>query len=139
MFIKGVYMIDATRVRMMTKLAVYESGEGKKELKMHRYSKRTYLSLKQLESFFAMTLAYFLGAVLYSSRYYSEIVTKGLAFDYRQLILHMLCGYVIVTLLNFIVTDWICRRKYDRMTVHVEEYDKNLYALKTYLEREEMK
>lgn len=131
-------MIDATKVRMMTKLASYESGEGKKELKMHRYSKGTYLSLKQLESFFAMTLAYGLCALLYCSRYYTEIMTKGLAFSYREIFLHILIGYVILIVVNFIVTDRIVRRKYDTMLRHIEEYDKNLFALTTYLEKEEV-
>lgn len=132
-------MIDATKVRMMTKLAIYESGEGKKELKMHRYSKGTYLSLKQLEGFFAMTLAYVLGAVLYGSRYYTEIVTKGFAFDYRLLSGQLLFVYVIALLVNFIVTDRTERLRYGRMMAHIAEYDKNLFALTTYLEKEEVK
>lgn len=132
-------MIDATKVRMMTKLAVYESGEGKKELKMHRYSKGTYLSLKQLESFFAITLAYVLGAILYGSRYYTEIVKKGLAFDYGHLLVHIFVGYAVVIVLNFILTDRIVRRRYDRMTSHIKEYDKNLFTLNRYLEKEEVK
>ena len=117
-------MIDATKVRMMTKLASYESGDGKKELKMHRYSKGTYLSLKQLESFFAITLAYALGAFLYCSRYYTEIMTKGLAFDYRQLIMHILLGYIALIVVNLLS--------------HIKEYDKNLFALNSYLEKEEL-
>ena len=40
-----------------------EGQQRKKELKMHRYSMRTYLSLKLLGSFFAVTVAYGLGAV----------------------------------------------------------------------------
>lgn len=131
-------MIDATKVRMMTKLASYESGDGKKELKMHRYSKGTYLSLKQLESFFAITLAYALGAFLYCSRYYTEIMTKGLAFDYRQLIMHILLGYIALIVVNFIVTDRLVRHRYDTMLSHIKEYDKNLFALNSYLEKEEL-
>ena len=74
-------MIDVSKVRMMTKLAVYEKEKAKKELKMHRYSMRSYLSLKLLGSFFAVTVAYGLGASLYMMRYYSNIMTEGLAFS----------------------------------------------------------
>lgn len=131
-------MIDATKVRMMTKLAIYESGEGKKDLKAHRKNRQTYLGFKQLESFFSMTVAYALGAFLYSTRYYTEIMTKGLAFDYRQLFLHIVIGYAILVVVNFVVTDRIFRRRYDQMLKRIKEYDKNLFALKTYLEKEEL-
>lgn len=131
-------MIDATKVRMMTKLASYESGDGKKELKMNRYSRGAYLSLKQLESFFAVTLAYVLGVVLYCSRYYTEIMTKGLTFGYRQIVLPILIGYMVLILVNFIVTDRIVRRRYNRMLTHIKEYDKNLFALNAYLQKEEL-
>lgn len=77
-------MIDVSKVRMMTRLAVYEKQQGKKELKMHRFSMRTYLSLKLIGSFFAVTVAYVLGAALYMMRYYSNIMTEGLAFSYGE-------------------------------------------------------
>ena len=43
-------MIDPKKVRLMTKLAVYEEGPGKKDLRINGYSKRTYVNIKQLES-----------------------------------------------------------------------------------------
>ena len=54
-------MIDPKKVRLMTKLAVYEEGPGKKDLKINCYSKRTYVNIKQLESIIAITVAYLLG------------------------------------------------------------------------------
>ena len=41
-------MIDPKKVRLMTKLAVYEEGPGKKDLRINGYSKRTYVNIKQL-------------------------------------------------------------------------------------------
>ena len=43
-------MINPKKVRLMTKLAVYEEGPGKKDLRINGYSKRTYVNIKQLES-----------------------------------------------------------------------------------------
>ena len=50
-------MIDPKKVRLMTKLAVYEEGPGKKDLRINGYSKRTYVNIKQLESVIAITAA----------------------------------------------------------------------------------
>ena len=74
-------MIDVTKVHMMTKLATYEKEKGKKELKMHRYSRTAYLSLKLIEGFLAVTFGFLLGAGLYMMRYYTNIMTQGLAFS----------------------------------------------------------
>ena len=54
-------MIDPKKVRLMTKLAVYEEGPGKKDLRINGYSNRTYVNIKQLESVIAIPAAYILG------------------------------------------------------------------------------
>lgn len=130
-------MIDATKVRMMTKIAVYEKQKGKKELKMHRYTLRGYLSLKLLESFLAVTIAYILGAGLYIFRYYSNIVTEGLAFSYEGILIHILIVYGIVMIINLILTFVIQKKKYLAMLKNIKKYDKNLFLLKKYLDKEE--
>ena len=65
-------MIDPKKVRLMTKLAVYEEGPGKKDLKINCYSKRTYVNIKQLESIIAITVAYLLGLGLYCFGIYTD-------------------------------------------------------------------
>lgn len=130
-------MIDVSKVRMMTKLAIYEKGNGKKELKMYRYSMRAYLSLKLLGSFFAVTVAYGFGACLYMMRYYSNIIVEGLAFSYQKIFIHILIVYGIVMSINLIGTFIIQRKRYLKMMKNMKQYDKNLFVLKKYLEKEE--
>ncbi|MCD8018030.1 MAG: hypothetical protein LUF92_00100 [Clostridiales bacterium] len=131
-------MIDATKVHMMTKLAVYETKTGKKELKMHRYSRKNYLTMKILESFFAVTIVCALGAGIYIMRYYSNIMTEGLAYPYGDLIRPILVLYVMITVIDLLVIYRIEAKRYDRMMDHVKQYDKNLFSLKKYLEREDI-
>lgn len=122
---------------MMTKLAVYEKQQGKKELKMHRFSMRTYLSLKLIGSFFAVTVAYVLGAALYMMRYYSNIMTEGLAFSYGGILKNILIVYGIVMIINLSITFVIQRKRYIKMLKSIRQYDKHLFALKKYLDKEE--
>ena len=122
---------------MMTRLSLYEKGKGKKELKMHRYNMRGYLSMKLLGSFFAVTVAYILGAVLYMTRYYSSIVTEGLAFSYGGILKELLVVYGIIMIINLIITFVIQKKRYKKMMKNVKKYDKELFALKKYLDREE--
>ena len=78
-------MIDPKKVRLMTKLAVYEEGPGKKDLRINGYSKRTYVNIKQLESVIAITAAYILAMVLYCFGIYTDIISRGLSFPYHKL------------------------------------------------------
>lgn len=130
-------MIDGRKVRMMTKTAIYEKGIGRKEIKMHRYSKRTWLSLKMLGSFVCVTAAYFLASFLYVSRYYTDIISQGLEFQYVDILIRVLIVYIPVMAINLILTGRVCKRQYEIMEEHVKEYDKNLYHLKKYLEKTE--
>ena len=75
-------MIDPKKVRLMTKLAVYEEGPGKKDLRINGYSKRTYVNIKQLESVIAITAAYILAMVLYLHRYYVTRIEFSLSKVY---------------------------------------------------------
>ena len=131
-------MIDIPKVHRMTRLAVSEKGPGKKELKMHRYSLRTYLSLKLLGSFFAVTTACVLGAGIYMTRYYSNIITEGLAFSYNRIFLRLLIVYGVILAISLIATFVIQRKRYLRMLRNVSRYDRKLYALKKYLDGEDM-
>lgn len=131
-------MIDVSKVRMMTKLAIYEKGKGKKELKMHRYSMRAYVSLKLLGSFFAVTAAYGFGACLYVMRYYSNIIVEGLAFSYHKIFINLMIVYGIIMIINIIATGIIQRKRYIKMMKNMKQYDKDLFMLKKYLEKEQL-
>lgn len=130
-------MIDVTKVHMMTKLATYEKEKGKKELKMHRYSRTAYLSLKLIEGFLAVTFGFLLGAGLYMMRYYTNIMMQGLAFSYGGIFRHILMAYGGILVISLILIFVIESRRYRQMIESVKQYDKDLFTLKRYLEKEE--
>ncbi len=130
-------MIDPKKVRLMTKLAVYEEGPGKKDLKINCYSKKTYVNIKQLESIIAVTVAYILGIVLYCFGIYTDIISRGLDFPYRKYIVHAIILYFV-----FIIIDILCTRRYytkvyEKMKEDIKQYDHNLYHLERYIQKEE--
>lgn len=84
-------MINPKKVRLMTKLAVYEEGPGKKDLRINGYSKRTYVNIKQLESVIAITAAYILAMVLYCFGIYTDIMSRGLSFPLSKV--YYSCSY----------------------------------------------
>lgn len=130
-------MIDPKKVRLMTKLAVYEEGPGKKDLKINGYSKRTYVNIKQLESMIAVTVAYLLGLVLYCFGIYTDIISQGLKFPYKKYFIHALFLYLIIMLIDFICTKRYYTKIYEKMRKDIKQYDRNLYRLEKYIQKEE--
>ena len=53
-------MIKEDKVILMTKLAIYEQGEGKKEIPTSKYFRSDYISIRMIESFVSTTLVYIL-------------------------------------------------------------------------------
>ena len=58
-------MLNEERVILMTKMASYEAGEGKKSMSLGRYFRGDYISIQLLRAFFCGTVAYLLGFGLY--------------------------------------------------------------------------
>lgn len=132
---RRVSMIDPRKVRLMTKLAVYERGVGKQALKVNRYSKRTYVNIKQIESILAVSAAYVLGVVLYCFGIYTDIIAAGLDFPWKKYLIGAAVLYGIVFIINFIVTRIYYSRYYDRMHSSIKQYDRDLYRLGKYISR----
>ena len=53
-------MINQEKVALMTKLATYEDGEGKKSIPQSKYYREDYISLKMINTGIIVTLAYIL-------------------------------------------------------------------------------
>lgn len=58
-------MLNEERVILMTKMASYEEGEGKRNMSLGRYFRGDYISIQLLRAFFSSTIAYLLGFGLY--------------------------------------------------------------------------
>ncbi len=130
-------MIDPKKVRLMTKLAVYEEGPGKKDLKINCYTKKTYVNIKQLESIIAVTFAYVLGILLYCFGIYTDIISQGLSFPYEKYLIYAIVLYVFILVIDFVVTRRYYSRVYEKMREDIKQYDHNLYRLQRYIQKEE--
>lgn len=121
-------MIDVKKVRLMTKISMYENGQGKKDLKMNRSKMSTYISMKVIESILCVTIAYLIVAGLYSTRYVTMIVTEGFG-EFRNIAAALLAIYLILLVLSVIMTYFYHKDKYRKAYSRIVQYDKDLARL----------
>lgn len=125
-------MIDVKKVRLMTKISMYENGQGRKDLKMNRSKMSTYISMKVIETILCVTIAYLIAAGLYSTRYVTMIVTEGFG-KFRNIAAALLAIYLILLVLSVAMTYFYHKDKYRKAYSRIVQYDKNLASLEEYI------
>ena len=63
---KRYFMLNNQKIKKMHKLALYESGEGKRHLAISNYYRSDYIGLALIKNFFLTTIAYGILPVSYT-------------------------------------------------------------------------
>ncbi len=118
-------MLNENKVKMMTKMAIYEKNEGKRMLKMSRYYKGDFVTLGILKSIIASTLAFAVMVIFFALCNMEKIVSEVNTMDYT-LIAKKIGAYYIIFLVVFSIIAGI---------INAYQYDKSRAGLKKYLSR----
>ena len=107
-------MLNNQKIKKMHKLAVYESGEGKKHLAISNYYRSDYIGLALIKNFFLTTIAYGLLLMIYfgyRSEYFMENIHKmNLVFMAAEVI-----GLYIILLVAYSILTYVyCSVKYSK-------------------------
>lgn len=94
-------MIDPKKIRLMTKLAIYEKQEGEEDISIGKYYRADYVRMNILKTILAVTFGYLL-LVLMIVIYHSEfLLDKALVLNY-SLLGKKLLGYYLFLLVVYI-------------------------------------
>ena len=115
-------MLNNQKIKKMHKLAVYESGEGKKHLAISNYYRSDYIGLALIKNFFLTTIAYGLLLMIYfgyRSEYFMENIHKmNLVFMAAEVI-----GLYIILLVAYSILTYVyCFLKYSKAQKGIQEY-----------------
>lgn len=103
-------MLNEDKVKLMTRVAMYEKRSGRKNMKMTKYFRGDYVSWNMIKTAVAITIAYMLIAgcwVLYHLEYLMEnLYTMDLVELVRQVLVYyiaVLVGYMILSYIIYTV------------------------------------
>ncbi|MBS6194685.1 MAG: hypothetical protein KH828_03775 [Clostridiales bacterium] len=127
-------MLDEKKIRLMTKLARYENGQGKEDMRIARYYRSDYLGIALFKNFFLASAGY--GVILllvcaYFSEYLLDNVHK------MNLLLvgaGVIGGYIITLTVYSVVTYTICSLRYFKAKRSVKMYNQQLGELQKFYE-----
>lgn len=88
-------MINEEKVKIMTKLAMYEQGKGRKYLPVSRYYRSDYIGLALIKNFFLVTIGYALivaAVAVYFGEYLLENIHKMDLVTLGVYLIKSVCG-----------------------------------------------
>ena len=123
-------MLNNEKIILMTKLSLYEQKNQKKEIKSSRYFKGDYMSLKMLNSFLCVTVAYLLCLVLWfmyqADKVISKLTTTGRLV---ALVVVILMIYVIMVVAYMVFSYAFYSHRFRKIRKNLKEYNGDLKTL----------
>ena len=89
-------MLNNRKVRLMSRLAMYEQNEGKEDVRMSKYFRTDYVRLNVLKTVVAVTLGYLLVLVLLIVYHSEYLIREAVTLDYKGMLLRYAGIYVII-------------------------------------------
>lgn len=130
-------MLDRRKVRLMTKMALYEQKEGKEDMKISAYYKKDYVSLNMIGTFIWTTIGYICLIVLvfiWGMTGWMEKLNLALII---MLAVVILLGYLALLILTMTATSRICGRKHRNARMRMKRYNHGLLQLMKMYEKEQ--
>lgn len=115
-------MLNEEKVRIMTQLASYEQGEGKKYLPVSKYYRSDFIGLALIKNFFLTTIAYCLIAAIGAGYFAEELLDNIHKMNIISLGVGLLLGYLIFLVSYSLITYIVYSVKYSRAKKSVKKY-----------------
>lgn len=130
-------MLNEDKIKLMTKLAIYEQGEGKKALACNKYSKGDYVSINMIKTAIVITIAYVLVVTLCVLHNVEYFLDQLISVKLMNLGIRLLVIYIIVFVVYLLIAYMVYSVKYIHMQEQNKGYSDDLKQLYLMYKREE--
>lgn len=129
-------MLNENKVRVMTKMAMYESGQGEEDIKINRYYKRDYVSFKTLVSVLWMTIGYIMIVALGVCVFSDEILEQISVNFIIAFVIAIVALYLAILLLYVVGASRFYKKKYLDARHRLKKFNHNLTRLSRMYDKE---
>lgn len=130
-------MVNEEKVRIMTKLAAYEKGEGKSYLPISKYYRTDYIGLALIKNFFLISIAYVTLAGLVALYFLEELLENIHKMNLVKLGVKVIIGYVLLLAAYSVIVYVVQTVKYSRAKKSIKNYYMQLGRLTKIYAKEE--
>lgn len=122
-------MVQEEKVKLMSRIAIYERHEGRTEIPMNTFYKGDYVRLNALKSIVSATVVYVLVAALVAVYQIEYILANILKVDYKKLLVVLLLGYAVWVFLYWLIARILYAKRYEDARSNIIIYNHRLKKL----------
>lgn len=121
-------MINNDKVKLMTKLAIYEKN-NEEDIKLSKYYKADYIKHNIVKTIISVTIAYviILGLVVFYN--IEELLSKAFELDYTMLSVQVVVSYIVLVVIFSLFSFLIYSDKIKNSRERLVKYNSNLKKL----------
>lgn len=129
-------MLNERKVKLMTKLAMYEQGQGKEDFKISEYYRKDYAGIHVFSSILWVTVGYMCVAALIILSGLETLMESLSGSLMIMLFLIFVVGYIGTVTIFVIITSNLYNQKHKDARMRVKKYNHDLTRLLRWYERE---
>ena len=129
-------MVNEEKVKIMTRLAIYEEGKGKEELPLTKYYKHDYVKYNMLKTGVSATFCYLLIVAAYVLLHAEELMENVNTLDYETIISSVVIGYLVFLIAYLIFSRFYYAWRYEKIKPNIIKYNHYLKKLNEFYEQE---
>lgn len=124
-----VIMLNNNKIRLMTKLALFEKKEGKEDIHLSKYYKTDYVRYQVIKSIISGTVGYLLILVLIFVYQFEHLIANAVTLDYKTIGSYILGVYIVIITIACVASFVGFSVKYDKSRKKLGRYFKLLKRL----------
>lgn len=133
------FMLNENKIKMMTKMAIYEKNEGKTMLKTAKYYKGDYVSLGVLKTVISVTVAFVVIIILLALCQADSLVDNVNGLDYASMGKSIAGYYVGMTIIFGIISGIVYSSKYENSRKDIKKFFSRLNKLERFYNSQKKK
>ena len=122
-------MLNEEKIRLMTKLAIYEKHEEKSMVQIRKYFQSDYVSFQVLKTVISVTIAYVIVVGIWFLYNFEYMLSEIYRMDLLELAKRILIGYGIVLFIYVLISIVIYVVRYRRGREKIKKYGHYLKAV----------
>lgn len=125
-------LLNENKVKMMTKMAIYEKNEGRQMLRTAKYFKGDYIAFGILKTLITTTFAFAIVAVMYVLCNAEGLVENINSMDYIAFGKEVAVYYIIMLLVFAIIAGFVYNFQYENSRKGLKKYFSRLNKLERF-------
>lgn len=130
-------MIDAKKVQIMTKMAVFEKREEEGALNITKYERLDYVRIEVLKMLLCVSVGYLILLGMLAVYHVEYLIEQVATMNFSSILWKIFVGYIGVIIVYGVIGIIAYYIRHKRARRLVKEYDRRLHALRKYYRKQE--